>query len=57
MVEMLKSRLLKRPLVIALSIAVLAVFGFGLGLHLPAILLSALLFAAGYLLEPAKTGR
>lgn len=56
MVQMLKSRLLKRSIIIALSLMVLAVFGFGLGLRLPAILLSALLFAASYLLEPAKTG-
>jgi hypothetical protein len=50
-IKVLKNRLLTRPFIIALSIAALAVFGFWLNLRLPAILLSALLFAGGYLLE------
>lgn len=48
-IENLRRRL-TRALVIFLSITVLVVVGFGLGLRLPAVLCSALLFAAGYLL-------
>ncbi len=49
--------LLGRPLAIFLSLAVLTVVGFGLGLHLPAILLSALLFSCGYLFGADKAKR
>lgn len=55
-IENLKRPLSSRPLTIALSLIVLFVVGFGFNLHLPAILLSALLFACGYLVEPAKAG-
>ena len=53
MKKLLKSLLLNRIFMIALSVLVVAVFGFALDYHLPAILLSALLFAGSYLLEPA----
>ena len=53
-IEILKKPLMGRPLVIALSIAVIVVVGFGLNLHLLAVPLSALLFACGYLLDTGK---
>jgi len=56
-IAILKKPLLNRPLAIVLSVAVLVIVGFGLNLHLPAILLSALLFASSYLLESEKTNR
>ncbi len=56
LITKLKILLLKRSSIIALSISVLAVVGFGLKFHLPAILLSTLLFAGGYLLESTPNG-
>ena len=48
MLENLKRLLLRRSSIIALSIAVLIVFG----LRLPAVLCSTLLFAGSYLVDP-----
>ncbi len=56
LIAKLKKLPFKRPFVIALSIAVPPVVGFGLDLHLPAILFASLLFACGYLLEPTQDG-
>jgi len=52
MKEKLKNLLSSRSLIIASSMLAIAIIGFGWGLHLPAILLSALLFAGSYLMEP-----
>ena len=55
-IEILKRPLLSRVFIIALSIAVIVIVGFGLNLHLPAVLLSTFLFAGSYLLGSPKTG-
>jgi len=54
-IESLKKPRLNRAAIIGLSVTEIGIVGFGLNLHLLAVLLSALLFACGYLLEPDKT--
>jgi len=53
----LKKPLCNRTFFIAMSITVLLVLGFGMNHHLPAVLLSTLLFSCSYLVSPDKSER
>lgn len=57
LMTILKNVLLKRPIIIGLSLVVFMVVAFGLHFHLLAILFSALLFASGYLVNPPTQSR
>ncbi|MFM8333850.1 MAG: hypothetical protein ACKN9T_19455 [Candidatus Methylumidiphilus sp.] len=56
MIASLKKLLLTRYAALALSLMALVGIGYGLGQHVPAVLLSAVLFAGNYLLESTKAG-